>query len=83
MRAALAKIFLGRALPELVILDEPTNDLDFESLDTLERALAKFKGALLLVSHDRVFCERLAPDIEVDVSTNALSRIRNENVRHS
>ena len=43
----------------LLVLDEPTNDLDIETLDLLEEMLADFEGTLLLVSHDRAFLDRL------------------------
>ena len=43
----------------LLVLDEPTNDLDIETLDLLQEMLADFKGTLLLVSHDRDFLDRL------------------------
>ncbi len=51
----------------LLVLDEPTNDLDMETLDVLEDMLAEYKGTVLLISHDRDFLDRLvsaviAPD---------------------
>jgi ATP-binding cassette subfamily F protein uup len=47
----------------LLILDEPTNDLDMETLDLLEEVLADYEGTLLLVSHDRDFLDRLVTSI--------------------
>ncbi len=56
-RLAIAKLLLEE--PSLLILDEPTNHLDFETLSWLEGYLQTYKGALLLVSHDRFFLDRL------------------------
>jgi ATP-binding cassette subfamily F protein uup len=56
-RLLLAKILAQPA--NLLILDEPTNDLDIETLDLLEEMLADHPGTLLLVSHDRDFIDRL------------------------
>ena len=56
-RLLLAKILAQPA--NLLILDEPTNDLDIETLDLLEEMLADYPGTLLLVSHDRDFLDRL------------------------
>jgi ATP-binding cassette subfamily F protein uup len=47
----------------LLILDEPTNDLDMETLDLLEEVLAEYEGTLLLVSHDRDFLDRLVTSV--------------------
>jgi len=47
----------------LLVLDEPTNDLDLETLDLLEDLLASYKGALLLVSHDRSFIDRVVTSV--------------------
>jgi ATP-binding cassette subfamily F protein 3 len=57
MRIVLARILLSR--PELLLLDEPTNHLDIESIQWLEDYLQKFKGAIVTVSHDRYFLDRI------------------------
>jgi ATP-binding cassette subfamily F protein uup len=57
------RLLLARALARpsnLLVLDEPTNDLDMETLDLLEDLLADYPGTLIIVSHDRDFVERLA-----------------------
>ncbi len=57
------RVALARALvsePELLLLDEPTNHLDFTAIEWLENMLAEFSGALLFVTHDRAFLDRVA-----------------------
>jgi ATP-binding cassette subfamily F protein uup len=56
-RLLLAKLFTKPA--NLLVLDEPTNDLDIETLDLLEELLLDFQGTLLLVSHDRTFVDNI------------------------
>src|SRR5690606_34218928 len=59
---------LARALARpsnLLVLDEPTNDLDLETLDLLQEMLADFPGTLLLVSHDRDFLDRVVTSVLV------------------
>lgn len=56
-RLLLARLFTREA--NLLILDEPTNDLDLETLDLLEELLAEFQGTIFLVSHDRDFLNRV------------------------
>jgi ATP-binding cassette subfamily F protein 3 len=57
-RVALAKLVLDR--PDILLLDEPTTHLDLTTLEILEAALRGFPGAMLFVSHDRTFLDRLA-----------------------
>jgi ABC transport system ATP-binding/permease protein len=52
-------------LPDVLILDEPTNDLDLASLEALEEGLESFTGALVLVSHDRFFLDKVCNQILV------------------
>lgn len=58
-RVALASLVLADPPPQLLVLDEPTNDLDLTSVDQLVDALRAFRGALVVVSHDETFLERL------------------------
>ncbi|MCI1985941.1 MAG: ABC-F family ATP-binding cassette domain-containing protein [Lactobacillus sp.] len=60
-RVGLAQVLIES--PDLLILDEPTNHLDFDSIAWLEQTLSKYKGALLVVTHDRYFLDRVANSI--------------------
>ena len=64
-RVALGKLLLQK--PDLILLDEPTNHLDVSSISWLETYLMNYKGAVLIVSHDRYFLDRIATKIiEID-----------------
>lgn len=60
-RVVLARLMLQPA--DLLVLDEPTNDLDIPTLDVLEEALLEFQGALVLVSHDRYMLDRISTQV--------------------
>ncbi|MCB0369041.1 MAG: ABC-F family ATP-binding cassette domain-containing protein [Bdellovibrionales bacterium] len=57
LRAALACGLLQSEKPELLILDEPTNNLDLENINFLENLISQFKGAIVMTSHDEIFLE--------------------------
>jgi ATP-binding cassette subfamily F protein uup len=62
------RLMLAQALAKpsnLLVLDEPTNDLDMETLDVLEEMLADYPGTVLLISHDRDFLDRLVSGVIV------------------
>ncbi len=64
-RVALGRLLLSK--PDLIILDEPTNHLDMSSITWLETYLLNYKGAIVIVSHDRYFLDRIANKvIEID-----------------
>lgn len=67
IRAAFASALLHRPTPKLLILDEPTNNLDIDTVEQLAYALARWQGALILVSHDPGFVQRVGVDRTVTV----------------
>ena len=73
-RLLLARLFARPA--NLLVLDEPTNDLDIESLELLEQMLQDYPGTLLLVSHDRRFLDNVVTQTLAAEGDGALARVR-------
>ena len=70
-RLALAKMLLEK--PNLLVLDEPTNHLDIETIAWLENYLINYSGALIIVSHDRYFLDKVAT-VTLDLTKHSLDR---------
>lgn len=70
-RLALVKMLLEK--PNLLVLDEPTNHLDIETISWLENYLVNYSGALIIVSHDRYFLDKVAT-ITLDLTKHSLDR---------
>lgn len=73
LRAALAMLLLAEPAPKLLILDEPTNNLDLVSLGHLTQALAAFQGALIVVSHDPRFLDDIGVTRRLELTPEGLT----------
>jgi ATPase subunit of ABC transporter with duplicated ATPase domains len=70
LKATLASVLGGDKQPDLLILDEPTNNLEIKSISILEDALNQYRGAILLVSHDDMFVKNIKTDTTVVLKCN-------------
>ena len=68
LRAALAKGLMQVQKPNLLILDEPTNNLDLQNIRFLEQLIQVYQGALIIVSHDKIFLQNCQLTAEMDLS---------------
>jgi len=74
-RVSLAKVLLAAPAPHLVVLDEPTNNLDLDTVDHVVEAIRAYRGAVLVVSHDDAFLARLDLDLTLELSEGSLSEV--------
>lgn len=73
-RVALARLLADPA-PHLVVLDEPTNNLDLDTVDQLVDAVSGYRGAVLVVSHDDAFLERIGPDLTLELRDGRMTEL--------
>lgn len=73
-RVSLAKLLFAEPAAQLLVFDEPTNNLDMATVDQLVQALADYRGALLVVSHDYDFLTRLGIDSVIELARPALDQ---------
>lgn len=67
LKATLAAVLGGDEQPDLLILDEPTNNLEIKSIEILENAINQYQGAVLLVSHDDMFAQNVRIDTVMEL----------------
>lgn len=71
-RLALACLLMADPPPQLLVLDEPTNNLDLDTVDQVVSALGAFRGGIVVVSHDDAFLRRVAPDLVLELRDGEL-----------
>jgi ATPase subunit of ABC transporter with duplicated ATPase domains len=83
LRAALARGLLSTQTPELMVLDEPTNNLDPANIRFLERVVIDFRGALVVISHDENFLRNCRVSHELVVQAPGASAVASSKQSHS
>lgn len=68
MRLLLCGLTIGSQSPDVILLDEPTNNLDIQNMELLTRALNEYEGTLLVISHDETFLEQLRIERTIELS---------------
>ena len=72
-RLSLATLVVSSA--NMLLLDEPTNNLDLDTVDQVVEALAAYRGAVLVVSHDDGFLRRIVPDLVLELREGTLTEV--------
>jgi ATPase subunit of ABC transporter with duplicated ATPase domains len=67
MRLLLCCLTIGNQAPDIIVLDEPTNNLDIQNIEILTAAIVAYKGTLLVVSHDVHFLEQVSVQNTINV----------------
>lgn len=70
VRLALGAVLMNRNVPQLLLIDEPTNNLDLDSIEQVESMLADYEGAIVVASHDRHFVNAIGIDREIVLRSN-------------
>ncbi|TDL45511.1 ABC-F family ATP-binding cassette domain-containing protein [Microbacterium oleivorans] len=74
-RVALARLLLADPPPHLLVLDEPTNNLDLDTVDQLVEALSAYRGAVLVVSHDDAFLARIGAGLTLELRDGRMTEV--------